>query len=95
MFPPTMSTEQNPYEAPKTVDADGEPTEEANPYWGRTSILDWYSCLGVRGKLRWIGGIFLAVNAISYLFGFLLPKLLIAGIAAILARLALPGFIDD
>jgi hypothetical protein len=90
-----MSTEQNPYEAPKTVEADGEPKEETNPYWGRTSILDWYSCLGVRGKLRWIGGIFLAANAISYLFGFFLPKMLIAGIAAVVASLMLPSFIDD
>ena len=90
-----MSTEHNSYEAPKTVEADGAPKEEANPYWGRTSILDWYSSLGIRGKLRWMAGIFLAANAISYVFGFFWPKMLIGGIVALVVSFLLPSSIDD
>jgi len=92
---PTMSTEQNPHEPTESVETGSKPAVEVNPYWGRTSVLDWYSSLGMRGRLRWIAGILLSANAIAYTFGFFWPRMLIGGVVALLVSFLLPGSIDD
>ncbi|MES2706329.1 MAG: hypothetical protein V4726_06940 [Verrucomicrobiota bacterium] len=91
-----MSTPVNPYEPPL---ADPDPSEEKsveeNPYWGRPTLLDWYGNLGLRGKLAWIGGIFLVANGLAWLFGFFWPRMLIAGVVALAASIVIPSSVDD
>jgi hypothetical protein len=72
-----------------------EPRDDDNPYWGRPSLLGWYGGLGMRGKLAWFGGILTAANGGAFLFGFYWPRMLILGIAALLASLLLPSSMDD
>lgn len=69
--------------------------EESNPYWGRTSLLDRYMSLGFRGKLRWLGGVFVVANGIAYLCGFFWPRMLITGIGILAVSFMLPASVDD
>ena len=89
-----MNNEENPY-SPPTSETVPKQKEEVNPYWGGTTLLDHYSNLGVRGKLRFVAFLFLLMNGVSYFFGFYWPKLLIAGIVALVVSLLLPESMDD
>ena len=93
--PPTMSTEQNPYEPPKTDGQDKKPKKEINPYWGRPTLLDWYSSAGLRGRLGWMAGVFLVFNGVTYLCGFYFPKMLIVAIVVLVVCALAPASMDD
>jgi hypothetical protein len=84
-----------PYEPPKSPIAEPKPPEEEKPLWARPSILDWYSNLGLRGRLRWLSYFLLAVNGLCLPFGFYMPKMLIVAIVGIFVSFLIPDSMDD
>lgn len=80
---------------PDVLRDDPDTPEEANPYWGRPTLLDWYMNLGFRGKLRWLGGVFVVANGIAYLCGFFWPRMLFTGIGILVISFLMPSSVDD
>ena len=91
--PLLMSNEADPLKRPPRRPY--EPKADDDGYWSKPSFLSWYSSLGIRGRLVWAGGIFTAVNAISFFFGFFWPRMFFGGLAALLIGLLLPSSVDE
>lgn len=88
-----MSYEADPLKRPPRRPY--EPKADDDGYWTRPSLLSWYSNLGIRGKLAWVGGIFTAANGIAFFFGFYWPRMLIVGVVALVVGLLLPRSVDE
>ena len=70
-------------------------SDEKNPYWGRTGLVDWYGSLGIRGRLQWIGVVFLVANGISLLFGILWTWMLVVCVVAFVVSVVIPRSFDE
>ena len=66
-----------------------KPKKEETPLWARRTVLDWYSGLGMKGRLLYLGVIFLAFNGITWFFGFYFPKMLCVGGACLVIGLVI------
>ncbi|MCB1227717.1 MAG: hypothetical protein KDK99_18005 [Verrucomicrobiales bacterium] len=86
---------ENPYQPPKSDPAVSKTEDPDEGYWSKPSLLDQWSAIGIRGKMRWVGGMFLALNGIGLLFGVVWLKLLGIGAALFLLGFLLPSSIDD
>lgn len=82
---------QNPYAPPQ---APPKEREEPNPYWGRTSLLDRFLYLDLRGKLRVWAITFLLFNLGSALLGYWWPVMTFVSVAVLLCSF-LVGDSDD
>lgn len=52
-------------------------------------MLDWYSSLGMKGRLVYFGAILVAFNAVTWFFGFYFPKMLCVGGASLVIGLVI------
>jgi hypothetical protein len=51
--------------------------------------------LGLKGKLAWLGVFLLAVNGVAWLCGCIMPKVIIAGVIALVVSAVIPNCADD
>jgi hypothetical protein len=75
--------------------APGKAPREEVPLWARRGLLEWYMDLGLKGKLAWLGVFLLAVNGVAWLCGFIMPKMIIAGVIALVVSAVIPNCADD
>ena len=66
-----------------------KPKKEEPPLWARRTLLDWYSSLGMKGRLVYFGAILVAFNAVTWFFGFYFPKMLCVGGASLVIGLVI------
>lgn len=84
----------NPYEPPRSKPKEDQ-RPEVNPYWGRHTLLDRFSALGIRGKLAFWGCFLLLINLGTYLCGFYMVKLLVVGCSLLIASIFVTDEMDD
>lgn len=77
----------DPYERPRSEITSSKPKKEETPLWARRTVLDWYSNLGMKGRLLYFGGILVAFNSVTWCFGFYFPKMLCIGGACLVIGL--------
>ncbi len=75
--------------------SNGDPPQteggQESHYWGRRNFLDWFSSLDTKGKFFFWGCFIVAVNGITWFFGFFFPRALFVGIGLILASFLIPA----